>query len=216
MTACVRPAIEQQVFRDAARDVIDYGNRWGMEGPPEDTYSVATHPERFHPLHAIADALVSYMIDTCDVTVLEDPAVARDLLHERTDVLGAVRITPHGDCAAQLTVVTTSSPGVEVHAGELSDGSFPSCGCDACDDSLETVAELFQEFVLAVVEGRFWERVGPGYHPWVESGTKSPNGDSWGRSEKTDLPALRVCRAQEVLADVPNGWAAWSRLDQSS
>ena len=178
MTAYVRPVIKQQVFRDTSGDVIDYGDRWGMDGPPEDTYSVDTHPERFRPLHSIADALISHVIDSYDVTMLDDPEVAKDLLHERTNVLRAVRITPHRERAAPLTLVITSYPGVEVHGGELSDGSFPSCGCDSCDDSLEMIAELLEEFVLAVVEGRFWERVGRGHHPWVESGTRSADGDS--------------------------------------
>lgn len=36
--------------RDTDGQVIDYGNRWGGGSPPEDGYSVETHPERFAPL----------------------------------------------------------------------------------------------------------------------------------------------------------------------
>lgn len=54
----LRPTIESPIFLDAEGQVIDYGNRWGGS-PPEDTYSVDTHPERFAPIHAIADALIA-------------------------------------------------------------------------------------------------------------------------------------------------------------
>ena len=30
------------------------GNRWGIEGPPEEAYSRVTNPERFQPLHDAA------------------------------------------------------------------------------------------------------------------------------------------------------------------
>ena len=51
MTTYRRPAIAAVGFRDPEGRVIDYGNPWGGY-PPEDTYSVDTHPERFTPLHS--------------------------------------------------------------------------------------------------------------------------------------------------------------------
>lgn len=123
---------------------------------------MATHPGRFWPLQSIADALVSHVVNTYDVAVLEDVDVAKDPFREPSDVLRAVRTIPCRELASPLTKVITSHPGVEVHAGELSDESFPSCDCDACDESLEMVEERFEEFVFAVVEGRFWERIGRG------------------------------------------------------
>ena len=34
------------------------GDRWGIEGPPEEAYSRVTNPERFQPLHAAATELL--------------------------------------------------------------------------------------------------------------------------------------------------------------
>ena len=34
------------------------GDRWGIEGPPEEVYSRVTNPERFQPLHAAATELL--------------------------------------------------------------------------------------------------------------------------------------------------------------
>ena len=61
MSSYVRPLIEAPVFRDADGAVINYGSRW-HGSPPEDTYSVDTHPERFAPLHVVADALIGLFV----------------------------------------------------------------------------------------------------------------------------------------------------------
>ena len=34
------------------------GDRWGIEGPPDEAYSQVTNPERFQPLHAAATELL--------------------------------------------------------------------------------------------------------------------------------------------------------------
>ncbi|MDO8150372.1 DUF6226 family protein [Isoptericola sp. b408] len=48
MSTYVRPALPAVVFRDDAGAPIPYGARWtDRAGPPEDTYSVCAHPERF-------------------------------------------------------------------------------------------------------------------------------------------------------------------------
>ena len=43
--------------------------------------------------------------------------------------------------SAALTFVYTSFPSVLVQAGLLHDFSFPSCGCDACDETWESSAD---------------------------------------------------------------------------
>lgn len=58
MSSYLRPAIDSPVFRDDDNQVIDYGCRW-PDSPPDDAYSVDRHPERFAPLHRVADALVA-------------------------------------------------------------------------------------------------------------------------------------------------------------
>jgi hypothetical protein len=68
VSAYQRPSIDARVFRNADGLLIDYGNRWAGS-PPEDTYSVDTHPERFAPLHEVADALITHVCDSYDVEV---------------------------------------------------------------------------------------------------------------------------------------------------
>src|SRR5690606_12708315 len=74
-----RPEIDAPVFRDADGRVIDYGNRWSGS-PPEDTYSVDTHPERFAPLSVVADALVDHLRETFEVEV-DAEEIAADPVH---------------------------------------------------------------------------------------------------------------------------------------
>lgn len=70
MTAYVRPPILRQVFHDADGVPFEYGRRWDhLDGPPEDTYSVDSHPERFAPLADVAGALVRHLAVTYAVTV---------------------------------------------------------------------------------------------------------------------------------------------------
>ena len=110
MSSYVRPLIEAPVFRDADGAVINYGSRW-HGSPPEDTYSVDTHPERFAPLHVVADALIAHLRETYDVEVDEGVEVAADLLRPAFhDVVRAVRIRPNDPKCASLTLVFTAYP----------------------------------------------------------------------------------------------------------
>lgn len=152
-----RPRFPDIEFRDASGSIIEYGRRWQGGSPPDDTYSVATHPERFAPLHTVAEALVVYLLRRYDASSREDPAVAADLMVSRDDVVRAVRITPANTDAAPLTVVFTSCPSLLVHAGLLHDFPFPGCGCDACDETAEALADELEETVIAVAEGRYQE-----------------------------------------------------------
>jgi hypothetical protein len=58
-----------------------------------------------------------------------------------------------------LTVVFTSFPGVVIYASSRFSEAFPACGCDACDDTSEDVAESLVERVLGLAsETRGWSR----------------------------------------------------------
>jgi|GEM_PF-4358317 len=58
-----RSYIKPVELRDSNGNTIDYGNRWvSFDGfPPETSYSVIEHPERFVPLHLVAAALIDYL-----------------------------------------------------------------------------------------------------------------------------------------------------------
>jgi hypothetical protein len=235
VTAYVRPPITRQVFHDADGAPFEYGGRWDhLDGPPEDTYSVDSHPERFAPLVDVADALVQHLVATYAVTVedvdlrgvaltphaADTPAVpvlagVRDV---GPDAVRAVRVTPVSDDAAPLTLVANSYPGVVVRAGALHEDRFPSCGCDACDDTAEGAAEGLEDLVLGVARGLFSEGVrGPRYRfgeSWVRYRLEGPDG-RWESGEGQQRLARTVAdAAQRRLASLPGGrWQPWPVLD---
>lgn len=157
--AYVRPVVAEQRFTDADGQVIDYGNRWRLTGPPDDSYSVESNTERFAPLHTVADALVAHLVDAYDVTV-EDGLDDARLQDWGRPILRAVRLTPTDPQAASVLIAWTDYPGVALHAGLLLQSSWPVCGCDACDDSWELLADEIEHTVLAVATGGFTERIG--------------------------------------------------------
>ena len=218
MNSYVRPRIEAPVLRDDDGRVIDYGNRWCGGSPPEDTYSVETHLERFAPLHTVADALIAHLRDTYDVDVVEGVETTTDLLHQPYhDVVRAVRVRPRDPACAALTFAFTAYPGIHMHAGLLHDALYPVCGCDACDSTWEGEADDLERQVLAVVTGHYRESIDRGLRPWVEhSFTYADGGGRGGRSPARDLPAGRVAAARTILRALPDGWAAWPRAMATS
>jgi hypothetical protein len=165
MVSYKRPDFPVVTFRDTSGAIIEYGRRWrDRQGrmPPEDTYSVVTHPERFAPLHTVADALIDYLTKRYEATASEDLAFVADLMFGHDDVLRAVRVEPASTDAAPLTFVYTNYPGVLLHTGLLHDFPFPGCGCDACDETAEGAADELEEIVMAVAEGRYQETYGGG------------------------------------------------------
>lgn len=210
MSTYLRPSIEAPVCRDAEGRVIDYGNRW--DGPPPgDTYSVDTHPERFAPLHTVADALVAHLRDTYDVRLTEGDEMAADLIYPVDEVVRAVRVQPADPACATLTFVFTTYPGVVLHPGLLHDFTYPPCGCDACDLTWDTVADDLERQVFAVVTGHYRERIGRGLRPWVAHASTYPDGARSGGAPARSIPARRIRAARPVLRGLAAGWAAWPR-----
>ncbi|MGV8911666.1 MAG: DUF6226 family protein [Rhodoglobus sp.] len=213
-----RPSIDVPVFLDGEGQAIAYGNRW-TAGPPDDTYSVVTHPERFAPLHTVADALINYLRETYEVDVNDSAEVAADLLHPPFhDVVRAVRIEPKDPSCATLTFVLTAFPGVYLHAGLLADFHYPVCGCDACDDTWDAQADDLERQVFAVVAGRYRESVERRQgSPWISYALTYPNGESGGGGTVADgIPLERVRAATPILRTLPDGWAAWPPALSSS
>lgn len=157
-TGYLRPPVSEPVCYDASGQVITYGTRWN-DGPPGDSYSVCTHPERFAPLVPIADALIAHLVATYQVECREDLAYASDLYPPVQDVVRALRLTPVRADAAPLTFVFTADPAIVVHAGLLTNFHFPSCGCDACDECWDGAAQSLEDTIFAVTDGRFGEAV---------------------------------------------------------
>ncbi|MGO3885133.1 MAG: DUF6226 family protein, partial [Mycetocola sp.] len=157
----VRPELPHAEYLDENGQVIRYGERWSGS-PPEGSYSVASHTERYAVLHTVATALINHLVERYDVDVTDDLTVGDDLVHPFPGALRAVRISPRRADAAELSIVFTDFPGIAIHAGALHDSAYPMCGCDACDTSAEGEVEELEERVLAVADGRFQEGITSG------------------------------------------------------
>ncbi|WP_414684645.1 DUF6226 family protein [Microbacterium sp.] len=92
MSVYVRPWEVPRLFVGALGRPIPDGQRWGVDGPPDDSYSVTSNLERFSLLHDVADALIVWLQETYDATVGETPEAVADLLRAPTDAVRAARV----------------------------------------------------------------------------------------------------------------------------
>lgn len=208
-----RPSWSEATYYAADGTVIRYGERWNDAGnsPPENSYSVTSNLERFAGIHVVAAALINHLTGSYDVTVTDDLSCADDLSIAGADVTRAVRIVPHDEQAAPLTIVFTSFPGLMVHAGVLHDFAYPQCGCDACDDTALSQVEQLEELVLGVASGNYHERYPVGSKRESQYALTNPDGSgsrSGGSGAETTDPAL-LDVAEHRLQGVPDGWQPW-------
>ncbi len=211
MPAYIRPAWSDPVFLDSGGAAIEYGSRWGWDGPPADTYSVDTHPERFAPLHLVADALIEHLAATYDVQISRQPACARDFLRP-PEFERVARLSPNDPDAAPLTFGFTTYPGIFLHAGLLHDFVYPICGCDACDETAAGQADQLEWHVLAVVAGHYREAYSPAAVLPVQFALWSEETGEEGGSSATDgYPADLLATAGTKLQNVADHWLEWPR-----
>ncbi|MET4135431.1 DUF6226 family protein [Pseudarthrobacter sp. PvP090] len=207
----VRPALPTEAYCNRDGEPIPYGRQWGGGGPDPESYNVESHPERFAGLHVVVRALIDHLTAVYDVAVLDDPVHAGELLIEGRDVLNAVKITPRGSGAAALTFVLTGCPGVMVHAGALHDFAFPVCGCDACDETVETTADRLEMLVLSVAAGGYSERYPVGRKRWSEYVLTAfdGSGSESGQGEPAPASGARLHDAEIRLREVAGAWSPW-------
>jgi hypothetical protein len=207
----IRPDLPSREYRGEDGQPINYGNRWGGDSPPEDSYSRDTHPERFEGLHEVARALVNYLKNTYDVDVSADSAHGADVSVHAGEVIEVARVTPRNPSAAPLTFVWTAYPGIVVHAGLLHDFPFPICGCDACDETVDSEATRLERLVLGVAAGGYGERYPVGRERWAEYSLTAADGSGSqsGRGHVAPAGAGELEAAAERLAEVPDGWKPW-------
>jgi hypothetical protein len=147
-----RPPIPRGEFRDAGGHVIRYGDRWGDTAPDELPYGVTTHPERFAPLQDVARALEAAL-----------PTAHRP-----------------GGVGIPVEIELTDLPGAFVWvAGHRF--PFPVCGCDACDEDVERLAEDMEHLVGAVVAGR-WAGDAESFAYWGDWGRRGGWANPQGRA----------------------------------
>jgi len=204
-----RPELPRLDIRDADGNVIPYGSRWGVGSPPNHTYSVVGHPERFAPLQEVARALIAALITTFDV-VRSDREPRTDRFVGSADIVDLVVLTPRRSTEAPMGFAFTGRPGVRIAAGLLHTFNFPQCGCDACDEEVDHLAAEMEKKVFAVTAGHFSETVGPGRQVsqriwsegWSEGGSSR---------ESLGLKGARRAATLKKLKSLPdNTWQPWS------
>jgi hypothetical protein len=188
----VRPAIDVRKFRDDQGNVIPYASRWPIEGPPEWAYSQEAHPERFLPIFDVARALVEYLECTYDVPVTSDG--------------DSWSFQPDGDGAPLRIELDRAAVSARIQAGSFIAVSFPSCGCDACDDDVLDIVTALAEMVFAVVRGVAQEKI---EGRWLV--TTFVQSDSKSRIERSDRR-----RYKQIVAAAPKRWSAWAVRSPSS
>jgi hypothetical protein len=112
-----------------------------------------------------------------------------------------------------MTFVFLERPSVFVHAGVLHDFAFPSCGCDACDETAESQADRLELLVLAVAAGTYSEHYPVGWRRWLGYGLSAADGSATesGQGDPGPIPKDRLRMARTKLGFVPDGWLSWPR-----
>ncbi|GAA4046531.1 DUF6226 family protein [Agromyces indicus] len=211
-----RPELPVGVYVDEDGTPIEYGNRWGPNGPPEGAYSRTSNLDRFAGLHAVAHALIEWLASTFDVEVETGSQVAADLLLQPDDPIHSVRLTPRSTASAPLTFVLTSFPGVYLHAGVLHDFHFPVCGCDACDDDVRSLADDLEWTVRMVVTGHYRESVNPQGSEWLGYRLEEPGvRTATGQSRTDEVPIERSERARHLVPGA-GPWEPWPARPRSA
>ena len=135
------------------------GSRWGPDGPPLEAYSRVTNAERFRPLHAAMQEIVGRLENEFEVEREEGYGLDEEL--ERYVGLAGpyVRLSPRDTDAAPIGVTFSTFPGLHLRFGRWYIEPFPSCGCDACDESAKDEIERLTKMIDDVTAGRFREAI---------------------------------------------------------
>lgn len=131
-------------------------SRWDINGPPEEAYERITNPERFLPLHDAALQLSQWLEQ--EYVMIREEVYGRD--DELVDVefcRPSIRLVPTSPASAPIVLAFTAFPSVILRFGRYSMQSFPSCGCDACDETAEEEIKRLGQVIADVVGGRFRE-----------------------------------------------------------
>jgi len=133
--------------------------------PPEDAYGQVTDAHRYHGLVDTAEQVIEALIATYQVEVKHGGAELDPKLCEGLPVDRVVQFEPGQDDAAPLTIVLTTFPGVALRAGRWQTALYPACGCDACDELPDELAEDLARVMHAVAAGQLLEELSGGIDP---------------------------------------------------
>ena len=193
-------------------------SRWeGEESPTDTAYSRVTNAERFRPLHTAMLEIIGWLEKDFEVERTDEYGLDEELERGLNLAGPGVRLSAKNADAAPITVVFTAFPGLHLRFGRWYKEHFPSCGCDACDESVEGEIERLNEMVDDVTAGRFREAIetppisfmGSG---WREAKFWSPDERRTSRSRTSSR--VEGFRAREMTGGrrrLDLNWKPWQR-----
>jgi hypothetical protein len=185
------------------------GQRWGAEGPPLEAYSRVTNPERFASLHDVAAELLDRLEREFDTERSEGYGFDPELEEGSTLARPSVTLVPRDVGAAPIVVAFTTFPGLRVRFGRWWMAAFPTCGCDACDETAESERERFKSLIDNLIAGRFREdiRISPEGGAWNESEFWSSGGRCAQKLQLDPVQARQLIAGDRSLYE----WRPWRR-----
>lgn len=173
-----------------------------MNAPLPEAYGRVTNPERFEALLPVALDLLDRLGANYRTSRQEGDDVDPDLVVSIPS--GAdriVRIAPTVGGGAPLVVAFTSFPGLRVRFGRWHTEGFPVCGCDACDEQPDELADDFLTKVDTLTAGGFAERLSLLRRPGLAY--TFGHGSGWSRRPRRSALRLGVPRSISWPAWVP-------------
>ncbi|HSH59935.1 MAG TPA: DUF6226 family protein [Acidimicrobiales bacterium] len=128
-----------------------------MSDPP-DAYGRVTNPQRYAVLHDFARQLVDDLSEKYLVTPLTGGSVDQAVVPSDF-VSEVVELSPPPGRGGPLAIAFTKFPGLIVRYGRWHHSSYPHCGCDACDESPEELAEQLRTSVEEFITSQVTERL---------------------------------------------------------
>ena len=186
------------------------GRRWGAEGPPPEAYSRVTNPKRFAPLHAAADGLLDRLEREFDTERTRGYGLDPELEEGFELARPSVSLVPRDTGAAPIVVAFSAFPGLRVRFGRWHMVAFPTCGCDACDETAESEINRLSSLIDNVTAGRYRESL-----RITADGVASLRSEFWSVSERSagqsqaDRASTRLLLAARDRSSYD--WRPWPR-----
>lgn len=185
----------------------------GPGGPPPEAYARVTNPERFSPLHDLAERLLNEL--SRQYAVIREEGYDLDHDSDRNALSRpSVRLTPENDSEAPLQISFTSFPGLSIRLGKWCVERLPACGCDACGESIETTREWLDFLVHSTVAGHLREEIvlprqNEDALRIIEIGEAAR-----GRVATRRTPVSRAEAEAWVTSRSARAWAPWTRVPE--
>jgi hypothetical protein len=186
------------------------GDKWGPGGPPLEAYSRVTNPERFAFLHDVAAKLLDRLESEFDAERGEGYGLDPELEEGFKLARPTITLVPKNVGAASIVVAFTAFPGVLVRFGRWCTAAFPTCGCDACDEGIESETERLSLIIGNLTAGRFREaiRIPAEGAAWKEWEFWSAGGRCAQKSQLDPLQARELVAARDRAV---YEWGPWGR-----